>query len=398
MSATQQKQSEERGGSMNGDAQGHGNSPDPHNVLTPVKGVAQEHSGSADLANGSIGEQRQNSSPAAQRRSPTPEKGMYCGFLGGNGAADPQTPEDYAAAIEAMNQEYERIAMKDKELEERLQLHSEVVSLRRELSIVQEDEARLRQQLATAEAVIASSDPTVGKVVPIYEDEAQQSSLQKLWVSESECHNPETMEWAQIDVSNLRKRVDAAHKKFAAAAEKADGLYRQQEEAINKTTDAREHEKMVIKENHEREMEGLSEARMHARQVASEQHFHRHRGTAQAPAKVLTKDKERMTRQRRVDEVEFRTTAQVGKMKDELLELMEQVKMLKRHLDDSRQVAEEKRRQYEESLKVVEAEGSEAREVKETLLKEEEELKELKADIQAVLHYVRAKNREEEGW
>ncbi|CAJ1988772.1 protein of unknown function - conserved [Leishmania donovani] len=410
----------ERRRSMNSDARERSNSPDIHDTPTPLRGATQERSSSVDLANGGIealhgdsGEHRRNSS-ALKRRSSTPKKGMRGGSRRGSGvaaagfsnashsgtkkAAHPQTPEEYAAAIEEMRQEYERITMKDEELEERLQLYSDVVGLRKELVIVQEDEARLRQQLAATEAVIASSDPTVEKMVSIYEEEAQQSALQKLWMEESECHNPDTMEWAEIDVNNLRERVDEAHKKFTAAAEKADSLYLQQEEAINKTTDARERERATIAENHEREMEGLSEARIHARQVATEQHFHRHRGTAQAPPVVLTKDKERTTRQRRVDEVEFRTTAQVGKMKDELTELMEQVKMLKRHLDDSRQVTEEKRREYEASLKVVEAEGSEAREMKEGLLKEEEELKELKADLQAVLHYVRAKNREEEGW
>lgn len=410
----------ERRRSMNSDAQERSNSPDHHDTPTPLRGATQERSSSVDLANGGIedphgdsGEHRPNSS-IVKRRSSMPKNGVRDGSRRGSGVvavgppnasysgtkktADPQTPEEYAAAIEEMRQEYERIIMKDAELEERLQLYSDVVGLRKELVIVQEDEARLRQQLAATEAVIASSDPTVKKVVPIYEEEAQQSVLQKLWMEESECHNPDTMEWAAIDVNNLRERVDAAHKKFTAAAEMADSLYLQQEEAINKTTDARERERAIIAENHEREMEGLSEARVHARQVAAEQHFHRHRGTAQAPPVVLTQDKKRTTRQRCVDEVEFHTTAQVGRMKDELTELMEQVKMLKRHLDDSRQVTEKKRREYEATLKAVEADGSEAREMKEGLLKEEEELKELKADIQAVLHYVRAKNREEEGW
>ncbi|CBZ27040.1 conserved hypothetical protein [Leishmania mexicana MHOM/GT/2001/U1103] len=384
----------ERRRSMNSNSRERSDSPDIHDTPTPLRGARQQRS-SSGLANGGIvapggdiGKDRRGSSVSAFGTS-------YTSHSGAKNAAEPQTPEEYAAAIEEMRQEYERITMKDEELEERLQLYSEVVGLRKELVVAQEDEARLRQQLAATEAVIASSDPTVEKVVSICEEEAQQSALQKLWMAESECHNPDTMEWVEIDVKNLRVRVDAAHKKFMAAAEKADCLYRQQEAAINETTDARERERMTIAENHEHEMEGLSEARIHARQVATERHFHLHRGTAQAPPVVLTKDKKRTTRQRRVDEVEFRTTAQVGKMKDELTELMEQVKVLKRHLDDSRHVTEEKRRGYEASLKAVEEEGSEAREMKESLLKEEEELKELKADLQAVLHYVRAKNRED---
>jgi DNA repair exonuclease SbcCD ATPase subunit len=302
------------------------------------------------------------------------------------------------AALEELRRERQRVAQEDAKLEERLQLYSEVVGLRKELAVVQEDEERLRQQLANTEAVIAASDPEVAKEVAIFEDEAQQSTLQKIWVEESEYHNPDNMEWAEIDVSNLRQRVDAARVKFVSASEKADALYAQQEEAINETTDAREREKAAIAENHEREMENLHDARAHARQVASEQHYHRHRGTASRSQQVVPKEKEVQTRQRRVDEVEFKTTAQVARMKDELAELMEEVKILKRQLDDSREATETKRRELEAALKVVEDEGADAREMKEKLLKEEEELKELKADLQGVLHYVRAKNREEEGW
>ncbi|KAL7702467.1 hypothetical protein NQL31_006520 [Lotmaria passim] len=305
---------------------------------------------------------------------------------------------DYGAAVAELRREREQLEQDGANLEQRLQLYSEVVGLRKELTVVQEDEERLRQQLANMEAVIATSDPEVAKEVAILEDEAQQSTLQKIWVEESEYHNPDNMEWAEIDVNNLRQRVDAARAKFVAASEKADALYAQQEEAINETTDAREREKAAIAENHDREMENLDDARTHARQVASEEHYHRHRGTAKRAQPVVPKEKERQTRQRRVDEVEFKSTAQVAKMKDDLAELMEEVKILKRQLDDSRETTEKKRRELEAALKVVEDEGADARDMKEKLIKEEEELKELKADLQGVLHYVRAKNREEEGW
>ncbi|KAG5501673.1 hypothetical protein JIQ42_05524 [Leishmania sp. Namibia] len=355
----------------------------------PRSGSAASANGTTETSGGVIMKRRPSSDAAGTPHFP---------LSGAPDAAHPQTPEEYAAAIEAMRRECERVAMKDESLEERLQLHSEVAGLRKELAVVQEDEKRLRKQLATAEAVVSASDLTVGKDVTIFEEEAQQSMLQKVWMEESECHNPDTMEWADIDVRNLRERVDAARKKFMAAIEKADSLYMKQEAAINETTDAREREKAAIAENHAREMESLGEARTRARQVASEQHFHRHRGTAKAPPAAVPKEKELTTRQRRLGEVEFRTTEQVFKMKDELAELMEQVKTLKRHLDDCRQATEAKRREYEASLRVIEEEGADAREMKERLLKEEEELKELKADLHGVLHYVRAKNREEEGW
>ncbi|KAG5479078.1 hypothetical protein LSCM1_02925 [Leishmania martiniquensis] len=366
----------------------------------PGPDAGRPRSGSAASANGATGtagrvimKRRPSSGAAADaagtRSFPHP---------GATGAAYPQTPEEYAAAIEAMRRECESVALEDEHLEERLQLYSEVVGLRKELAVVQEDEKRLRAQLATADAVVAASDLTVGKDVTIFEEEAQQSALQKVWMEESECHNPNTVEWTEIDVQNLRERVEAARKEFMAASEKADGLYMKREAAINATTDAREREKAAIAENHEREMESLGDARIRARQVASEQRYHRHRGTAEAPPAAVPKEKERMTRERRVGEVEYRTTEQVAKMKDELAELMEQVKMLKRHLDDCRQATEAKCREYETSLRVMEAEGADAREMKGRLLKEEEELRELKADLQGVLHYVRAQNREEAGW
>ncbi|KPA85679.1 hypothetical protein ABB37_00069 [Leptomonas pyrrhocoris] len=313
-------------------------------------------------------------------------------------ATESEGVADYAAAVEELRREQEALAHDDSNLEQRLQLYSEVVGLRKELTVVQEDEERLRQQLANTEAVIAASDPEVAKEVAILEDEAQQSTLQKIWAEESEYHNPDNMDWAEIDVNNLRERVEAARAKFAAASEKADALYAQQEEAINETTDAREKEKTAIAENHEREMDNLADARANARQLASEQHYHRHRGTAKRAQPLVSKEKECQTRERRVDEVEFKTTAQVAKMKDELAELMEEVKVLKHNLDDSRETTETKLREHEAALKVIEDEGADAREMKEKLSKEEEELKELKADLQGVMHYVRAKNREEEGW
>ncbi|CAJ1042908.1 hypothetical protein Q4I32_003856 [Leishmania shawi] len=339
---------------------------------------------------GMVGDHHINGASAASNDSCFPQPGE-------TDAAHPQTPEEYAAAIEAMRQECERIALNDESLEKRLQLYSEVVGLRKELAIVQEDEERLRQQLATAEVDIAASDMTVEKVVTIFEDEAKQCALQKVWVEESKTYNPETMDWADIDVNNLHQRVEVARKKFMEAVERADALYVQQQDAINETTDAREREKATLAENYEREMGDLMDARTHARQLASEKRFHRRRGTAKASPTVPI-EKECAMRQHRIDEDEFRTTAQVGTMKDELAELMEQVKVLKRQLDDSRQATEAKFREYEASLKVVEEEGADARELKERLLKEEEELKELRVDLQAVLHYVRAKNREEEGW
>ncbi|KAG5504952.1 hypothetical protein JKF63_04399 [Porcisia hertigi] len=371
----------------------------PINGSVPVHEETSKPAEEIEKRDANIGSPKSHpSSRGTSQQSAVARNGFGTAAAGATCEATPQTPEDYEAAIEAMRRECQRVSLSADSLEERLQLYSEVVSLRKELAVVQEDEQRLRQQLRASKAVVASSDLTVGKDVAIFEDEAQQSTLQKVWAEESEYNNPDTMEWASIDVGGLRERVDAAHKKYVAAIAKADKLYEKLEEAINETTELRDREKATIMENHEREMEGLGVARDQARQIASEKSYHRHRGTAKGSAVLLTQDKKHTMRQHRVAEVEFRTTEQVEKMKKELVELMEQVKLLKRHLDDSRQVTEAKRREYEETLKVVESEGADAREIKELFTKEEEELKELKADLQGVLHYLRAKNREEECW
>lgn len=307
-----------------------------------------------------------------------------------------QPPSDLDAAMAEIAKERAKLEANNDNLERRLQLYSEVIGLRKELDVVCKDEERLRKQLANAEAIVASNDPEVAKEVAIFEEEAQHSVLKKVWAEESERHNPDTMEWAAIDISRLKERVNTSRRKFTATIHEAEALYSQQEDAINEITDARDREKAALVADHEKEMEGLDGARAHARQVATEERFHRHRGTTRGRQNIVSKEQRVANRQRTIDQVEFKTTAQVSQMKDDLTELMEEVKVLKRQLDDTRKISEGRRRELEVTLKGVEEEGVATRELREKLSKEDEELRELKADLQGVLHYVRAKNREEE--
>lgn len=311
----------------------------------------------------------------------------------------PPEHEDYAAnkqEMEAIQNELAELEADDQSMEERLQLLSEVIGLRKELEVVQADEERLRRQRDDTERIVAEHDPEVNKEVAILEDEAQDSALQNIWREESAIHNPEKMDWATIDITNLSKRLAESKSLFASANAKAEKLYAEQEKTINEHTDARDRTKESLKESYHEEMAGLSEARQRVRQVEDEQRYHQRRGTNRGRQPVVAQEKRQYNRERRVDYVENKTTQQVDHMNNQLSDLMEECKLLKKQLDESRRLTEARQEQLESQLKVVEEEGTEAREMKEKLSKEKEELLALKSDLQGVLHYVRAKNREED--
>ncbi|EPY38510.1 hypothetical protein AGDE_05419 [Angomonas deanei] len=144
-------------------------------------------------------------------------------------------------------------------------------------------------------------------------------------------------------------------------------------------------------------MANLKEARQRLKQVESEQAYHYKRGTTRRQNRApVGSEKLAVSRQRRIDDAEARTTQQVDKMNDELAELMEQCKVLKKQLDDTKKQASLKQEEQDVALKGVVDEGTEAKEFREKLEKEQQDLTALKADLQGVLHYVRAKKREED--
>ncbi|CAD2218386.1 hypothetical protein, conserved [Angomonas deanei] len=306
-----------------------------------------------------------------------------------------EAPRSAAAAsqgeseLESLQRQLAEVEKEEATLDQRLQLYSEVTSLKRELEVVQSDEARLRNQLATVGE--AKYDPEVAKEVALLEDEAQQSSLHALWeeVSKEECE--------EVDITNQKQRVEAARKKIQESNAKAEELYAQQEEKINEHTDNRERTKASLKESYDEEMANLKEARQRLKQVESEQAYHYKRGTTRRQNRApVGSEKLAVSRQRRIDDAEARTTQQVDKMNDELAELMEQCKVLKKQLDDTKKQASLKQEEQDVALKGVVDEGTEAKEFREKLEKEQQDLTALKADLQGVLHYVRAKKREED--
>lgn len=348
--------------------------------------------------------------PIVVKRRPTPNQNSGTPGASRSNSAQPLVPEDdggyvppahedyeaNAAAMEAIRAELEQLEQDDQSMEERLQLYSEVIALRKELEVVQADEARLRRQRDDTEKIVAAHDPEVNKEVAMLEDEAQQSALQNIWKEESAIHNPEKMDWATIDITNLTQRVSASKSTFDKANEKAEALYAEQEQRINEHTDNRERTKQNLRESYEEEMANLSDARQRMRMVESEQRFHQHRGTNRGREPVVPPQKKQYNRERRVELAENRTAQQVEQMNYQLNDLMEECKIMKKQLDESKRLSQEKQTQLEAQLKTIEDEGTEAREFKEKLLKEKDELTALKADLQGVLHYVRAKNREEE--
>ncbi|CCW72133.1 unnamed protein product [Phytomonas sp. Hart1] len=285
----------------------------------------------------------------------------------------------------------------DDDVEERLQLHSEVMSLRKELELVKEDEARLRVQLRNSKKLVNEFDPQVAKLVSVLEDEAQQSQLHKLWEEECQALNPDEMDWSTIDVTNLNERVYDVRKMYMLASEKADMLYADKDAKINNHTDNREQGKAKLKERFEEDMEGLNELRTRLKQIKDEHLFHQHRGTARVANRNLVSDeRKKIDRQNRVGNIEVRTSAKVDALKSSLTELMEECKVLKKQLDESQRISDERKKALEESLKKMQDEGTEARDMRQVLEEEKEELSTLKSDLQGVLFYVRAAKREEE--
>ncbi|CCW65565.1 unnamed protein product [Phytomonas sp. EM1] len=282
-------------------------------------------------------------------------------------------------------------------LEERLQLYSEVLSLRKELDVVKEDEQRLRQQLQNTQMLINEYDPQIEKMIVVLENEAQQSLLRKLWEEQCQKTNPDEMDWSNINIANLSQRVQEARKISMMTTEKVDMLYANRDEKLNIHTDNREQSKAKLKERFEEEMEGLQDLRSRLKQIKDEHMFHQRRGTARAEDRnILSNETKKLNRQHRVAEVENRTSAKVGALSDTLTDLMEECKVLKKQLDKSQSLSDERKNALEDALKKVQEEGSEARDMRQMLEAEQEELSALKADLQGVLHYVRAARREEE--
>lgn len=307
--------------------------------------------------------------------------------------------EDYTANTAELAQieaEIAQLEAGDASMNDRLQLQSEVVGLRKELAVVQEDEERLRKQLANAELLVAAHDPKIGTEVGILEDEAARSTLQSVWAEECLIRNPEKMDWAEINITDLLPRLNEARSLFMQASSKADQLYAQQEARININTDDREAQKAAFMQTFNAEMENLAPAREQCRQIRSEQHYHYKRGTTRRDKpNVVPAEKKETSRQRRIDRAETRSSAFVDAMNSELVDLMEECKVLKKQLDNSRKISEEKKAEMERSLETVQEDGAEPREMREKLQKERDELTALKADLQGVLHYVRARNRED---
>lgn len=307
-----------------------------------------------------------------------------------------EDPAANARELAAIKAELAALEEDDANFDERLQLYSEVISMRKELEVVYQDEQRLRDQRDNTEKIVAAHDPEISKEVAMLEHEAEESALANVWKEESAIHNPDKMDWATIDITNLADRVAASKATVQQASAAADQHYGEQEKRINENTDNRERTKNELRESLAEEMATLGESRALNRQKVDEVKFHRRRGTAKGREPVVPKQTLKMTRARRVDETENRTIKHVGETNAALDDLMEECKVLKKQLDDSKRVSAEKQKVLEVQLQAAEEEGSDARTLKEKLEKEKEELTAVKTDLQGVLHYVRAKNREEE--
>lgn len=290
----------------------------------------------------------------------------------------------------------EQLEEDNENLDERLQAMSEVVALRKELTVVKGDEKRMRDQFKQVQQLVVDYDPEVATELTILEDEAQRSVLQQTWFEVSQKHVPEKMDWASIDVSNLAQRVAIAREQFEEASKRTAELYEEQEKQINANTDHRNRTKASLKDSYEEEMANLQDAKSRLRQIEAERMFHHKRGTTRRPApNIVTPQKKAETRQRRVNEDEHRALEKAEALNYQLEDLMEECKVMKKRLDDTRKISNGKKKDLETQMRAVEDEGEEARLLRAKLEKERHELLGLKEDLQSVLHYVRMKNRDE---
>ncbi|EPY29931.1 hypothetical protein STCU_04320 [Strigomonas culicis] len=229
------------------------------------------------------------------------------------------------------------------------------------------------------------------------EHEVEHSALHTLWEKEGAGRSVEPAESSSAGAAQLLRRLQLARIAFNTANAKAEALYAQQEDAVNAHTDSRERTKASLRESYDEEMSNLKDTRARLRQIETEQEFHNKRGTLRRPRQPpVSQDKLNLSRQRRIDDAEARTTQQVDRMNSELVELMEECKLLKKQLDEHKRQDGERTQEMETVLRGMEEDGAEAKDFREKLEKEKGELDAVKADLQGVLHYVRAKKREED--
>lgn len=273
------------------------------------------------------------------------------------------------------------------------QLYSEVLALRKELIVVQEDEERLRNQLGNTKLHKAALKPEVAEELKLVEEEATSSTLKGVWEKQLQEQPPEKMDWSTIDISNLHKRTKAARKVFLKAKKKADTLLSKQDKVVTKNADSCEATKAKLKAAYDEEMANLKEARERLTQIEKEESFHQRRGTNRGRAPPVSADKVQAAKHKSKTAMEERTSMQLAKLKEEHHDLTEELKKIQNQIKVSNRMAKAQEKKLNDELKTIEDEGKEANEVHSKLTEEAKRINKLREDMNRVLLYVRAKNK-----
>lgn len=283
--------------------------------------------------------------------------------------------------------------MSDDNIDPHQQLYSEVIALRKELVVVQEDEERLRNQLGNTKLHKAALKPEVGEELHLVEEEATSSTLKGVWEKQLQEQSPDKMDWSTIDISNLHKRTKAARKVFLKAKKKGDTLLAKQDKHVAKNADSCEATKAKLKAAYDEEMEKLKEARARLSQIEKEESFHNKRGTNKGRAPPVKPEKVDVAKEKSRNAMENRTSVLLASLRDENCDLTEELKKLQVQIRESKRIAKERESKMEAELSSAETDGSEANEVHTKLSEEAKRISKLREDMNRVLLYVRAKNK-----
>lgn len=273
------------------------------------------------------------------------------------------------------------------------ELYSEVCSLRKELVVVQEDEARLRSQLENTSLHEAALKPDVGKEWNTVEELAANSPLSEVWVKQMVEQAPERMDWTTVDISDLRQRARTARKEFQKICKKAEGMLHRKDKNINKNAARNEKEMETLQDAFDEEMENLREAREQLRQIEIEERYHYRRGTGNRREVPVKAEKMEMAKDNRRTAMENDIIRHVEELQVQNHDLKEDIRKTDCVLKDISKINDEKDAKLKRDLEHIEADGEEAKEVLARLRAEEERVARIRESLHSTLLYVRAHHK-----
>lgn len=281
----------------------------------------------------------------------------------------------------------------DDHLDAQHELYSEVLSLRKELAVVQEDEKRLRDQLGNVALHEAALKPEVTKEWGTVESESSNSCLREVWAKQMAEQSPERMDWTTVNISDLHQRARAARKEFQKAEKKAQGMLSKQKKKSSKTAARNEEVKADLQDAFDEEMENLRDAREKLRQIEVEERFHYRRGTGKRREAPVETEKLELAKDNRRTALENGTIEHVRELQYENDHLQKETKKMDHVLQNTTTIMREKEAALQADLQHVEVEGDEEREVLERLTAEDERITRIREDLHKTLLYVRAHHK-----